>query len=89
MRSLKSLIGTGALGAAAAIGIVAAATPASAYIACNRYGECWHAANRYAYPAGLRIAIYPDTWRKAHPRSHWLRDRDDRGYWNHGAWRRF
>ena len=93
MRRLNSHLKSGALAAVVAIGALAAtATTANAYIACNRAGECWRVANRVVYPANLRVVIYPDTWRKAHPRARWLADRpdkDDRGYYDRGVWRKF
>jgi len=87
---IKSWLKTGALAAVAAIGVVAASAPAaSAYIACNRWHQCWHVHTQYAYPAALGVAVYPDTWRWSGRGWRWARDRDDRGYYYHGAWRRF
>ncbi|MEO8927555.1 MAG: hypothetical protein ABI306_10385 [Caulobacteraceae bacterium] len=87
---LKTLLNTGALSAVAAIGIVAATAPAaSAYIACNRFHQCWHVHNRYSYPATVGIAVYPNTWRWNGSGYRWVHDRDDRGYWGNGRWRRF
>ena len=78
------------VGGLAALGIVGATAPsASAYIACNRWHQCWHVRTQYAYPAALRVAIYPDTWRWRGSGWRWARDRDDRGYYYRGAWRRF
>ena len=43
MHHLKSLLGTAALAAVLAAGTMAATTTvASADVACNSYGECWH-----------------------------------------------
>ncbi len=52
MRVLRKLLGTGALAALlAAGGTVATTTIASADVACNSYGECWHVNHRYnTYP---------------------------------------
>jgi hypothetical protein len=87
---MKSWLKTGVLGAVAALGIVAAsAQSASAYIVCNRFHECWHSRTRYAYPARLGITFYADTWRAPGVGWRWVRDRDDRGYYYHGVWRRF
>jgi hypothetical protein len=87
---MKTLIRTGVLSAVAASAVVAATAPsASAYIACNRYRECWHVRTRYAYPPALGVSIYADSWRWRGGGWRWARDRDDRGYWYHGRWRRF
>ena len=92
MTRLKSALAKGALIATAAAGVLAAtAPPASAYVACNRLGECWHVRDRaVAYPPGLGVILHDDGWRVRHHRYYqWRGDRDDRGYWNHGHWRRF
>jgi hypothetical protein len=90
MRGFKTLLKTGALGAVVAIGgLAATTTTASAYIACNRFHQCWHVHTQYTYPPPLGIAVYPDTWRWNRPGYRWARDRDDRGYWYRGRWRRF
>ncbi len=77
------------LGAAAAVGAMAAlAAPASAYIACNRMGDCWHTADRYHYRPAFGIRVHDDGWRW-HGR-HWRwREHDGRGYWRNGVWIRF
>ena len=82
----------GLLAAATAAGLLATASAASAHIACNRYGECWHVADRYPnYPARLGVVFHDDAWRAAHARGyHWRRDRDDdHGYWSHNRWHPF
>ncbi len=89
MRGFKNVLMTGALGAVAAAGLLASATSASAYIACNRFHQCWHVHNRYNYPATVGITLHPNTWRWNGSGYRWTRDRDDRGYWYHGGWRRF
>ena len=90
MRGFKTLLKTGALGAVVAIGgLAATTTTASAYIACNRFHQCWHVHTQYTYPPTLGIAVYPDTWRWNGTGYRWARDRDDRGYWYRGRWRRF
>ena len=95
MRNLKSSLKTGAFAAALAVGGLAVTVPvASADVACNSRGECWHVHERYTgYPANLGIQFYSDDWRKSHERdSHyrWMRDRDDdRGYYSRGEWHAF
>ena len=50
------------LGAAAAAGtLITLALPASAYVACNREGDCWHTESRYSQP-GVSFDYHPDDW---------------------------
>ena len=86
-------LAAGALMAAVAAGALAAsATSASAYVACNRWGECWTVKDRYTnYPVRLGVVFHDDDWRAAHARHwRWRKDReDDHGYYSHGRWRPF
>ena len=76
----------GALAGAAAV--VAFAAPASAYIACNHEGDCWHTDRRVTAP-GVTFDFHPDDW---YFHQHWDADhhfRDyhaGRGYWRSGVW---
>ena len=78
------------LGAAAGVGaLVALAAPASAYIACNRWGDCWHTESRYTRP-GITFEYHPDDWYFHRSwtgrRHHWRDYHDGRGYWRNGVW---
>jgi hypothetical protein len=89
MNILKSALLKGALVAAVAGGAVTAATTASAEVACNRFGECWHVRDRMDYPARAGIIIHSDDWRfrgYRHDRYRWRHDHDDRGYYRNGVW---
>jgi len=91
MTRLIKAVKIGAVAAVMAGGLtVMSAAPASAHIACNRAGECWHVNDRFDYPARLGIVIHPDDWRDHH-RGHmrFREDRDDRGYYDRGHWRTF
>ncbi len=76
--------------AAAAAALTASAGTASAYVVCNRHGDCWHVERHYERP-GLRFTYHPDDW-YFHRR--WDRDRrwrwhaehEGRGYWRGGVW---
>ena len=46
MKAITKLAASALLSAAA---IAIASTSASAWVACNREGECWHTHDRYAY----------------------------------------
>jgi hypothetical protein len=89
--SLPKTFAAALLGAAVAVGALAAtSTAASAYVACNSVGECWHVRDRLAYPPVPGIVIHDDGWVFDRPGYyHWAHDRPDRGYWWHGHWRRF
>ena len=75
--------------AATAAGLVLTfAAPASAYVACNRDGDCWHTERRVTVP-GVTFSWHPDDW---YFHQHWDRDHhwhdyhDGRGYWRGGVW---
>lgn len=93
MKTLTKTLAAGAFVASVAAGaLVLSATSASADVACNRYGECWHVTQHYTfYPSDLGVRFYDDAWRDHHRHGyHWRRDRDDdHGYWFHGRWRPF
>lgn len=85
---LRTLVLGGLAGAAA----LAFASPASAYIACNREGDCWHVENRYTQP-GMTFEYHPDDWyfHRSWRDNRWERNRyrdwrEGRGYWRNGAW---
>ena len=86
-RSKNLLVAT--LGALVATGGLAAVTSANAAIVCNHYNECWHVHDRLTYPTDAGITFYEDTWTFPDTTYHWVRDRDDRGYWIHRHWHRF
>jgi hypothetical protein len=75
----KSLAGT-ALGA----GLLALSSiSASAAIVCQG-NVCWHAHERFDYPAGARVVIHEDDWRPG-PRIT-FREHEGRGYWKGERW---
>ncbi|HEX3754994.1 MAG TPA: hypothetical protein VHV26_07955 [Rhizomicrobium sp.] len=77
--AFAALIGAG--------GLAATTTSASAYIACNRGGDCWHTHDRYHYPTGFGVVVHRDNWRWR-DRGHHYRwhEHDGRGYWRNGLW---
>ena len=76
--AFAALLGAGA--------IAATASPAAAYIACNRHGDCWHVQDRYDYHPSWGITVHPDNWRwRRHHHYHW-REHTGRGYWRSGVW---
>ncbi|HET7084890.1 MAG TPA: hypothetical protein VFI23_08975 [Rhizomicrobium sp.] len=70
--------------------LMACAAPASAYVYCNREGDCWHADERYQQP-GIRFEAHPDDWYfhrhwGERERMHWRDYHEGRGYWRNGIW---
>jgi hypothetical protein len=68
-----------------------ATAPASAYIACNNYGDCWHTDTRYTAP-GVTFTWHPDEWyfhQTWDNRHHWRAYHPGRGYWRNGIWMTF
>jgi len=80
MSRLKSALVMGVMAA----GLVLSATAASAEVACNRWGECWHVHDHIAYPDQLGVVWHPEGWHGRH--YHWRHDRFDHGYYRKGAW---
>jgi len=80
------------IAAAALLGfsvVTISATAASAAIACNAEGACWHVRKPYAYRPEFGVVVHPDNWRWG-PNEHYAwREHRGRGYWSHGAWVRF
>ena len=79
---LGAVFGAGALTALAA--------PASAYVTCNRDGDCWHTERRDRAP-GIRFNYHPDDWYfhqrwEGDERRHWRDRHEGRGYWRNGLW---
>jgi hypothetical protein len=87
---MKKLLLQGAFAALIGVGgLAATATSASAYVVCNRGGDCWHTTERYRYRPHFGITIHNDNWRwrERHGRSHYRwREHEGRGYWRNGLW---
>jgi hypothetical protein len=82
---LKSALAKGAI--VAVLASSAIATAASADVACNRAGECWHVQDRFDYPEGVGITFHTDDWARGHHHGyHWRADHADRGYYRNGVW---
>jgi hypothetical protein len=78
--------------AAAAVGLtalMASTVGASAAIACNAAGECWHVRSHYAYRPEFGVVVHENNWRWG-PNEHFVwREHPGRGYWRNGVWIRF
>ena len=67
---------------------LAISAPASAYIACNREGDCWHTDQRERVP-GVTFEYHPDDWyfhQHWDAGRHWHDYHKGRGYWRGGVW---
>ena len=74
-------------------GVVLGATPALAYVACNRTDDCWHTGSKTLDWSGVTLTYHDDEWWDAHKddvqyRLHESDARHDwqRGYWRDGKW---
>jgi hypothetical protein len=78
------------LGAAIGVSALAATVgSASAYVACNRAGDCWHTQDRYTYRPAFGVTVHDEGWRwRDHDRYRW-REHNGRGYWRNGVWLTF
>ena len=89
MRSLKTILATAAVASTLGVGFVAVTSaPASAYVACNRAGECWHSDSRYRAP-GFALTFHDDAWRARQHwtgRHMWRENHEGRGYYRNGVW---
>ena len=80
------------IAAAAALGIglvTMGAQAASAAVACNAEGFCWHVRGSYAYRPEFGVVVHPDNWRWGANEHYRWREHAGRGYWRNGAWIRF
>ena len=86
MTLTRKLLATGAL--AASLGMTLA-TPASAYVTCNREGDCWRTETRIHFP-GVTLSFHDDRWweRHRHDRHYSWHDFDNDHDWHHGYWDR-
>ena len=86
---MKKLMLQGAIAAiigAAALAVTA--TSASADIACNGAGECWHVRDHYTYEPSFGVVVHDDNWKwedRDAARYRW-REHDGRGYWHDNTW---
>ncbi|HEY5239669.1 MAG TPA: hypothetical protein VIJ62_14905 [Rhizomicrobium sp.] len=73
----------------AAGALAVTATSASADIACNREGECWHVRHHYVYRPEFGVVVHPNTWAWGAGEHYTWREHTGRGYWHNGIWIHF
>lgn len=87
--AFRKLLLTGATAGLLAVGgLVAASSAASAYVVCNKDGDCWHTEGRYKYPDRTYVS-HPDDWyfHQTWDANRHFRDyHPGRGYWRGGVW---
>ena len=87
---LKKLVSTACISALLAFaGVAASSVGASAYLACNHEGDCWHTDRRVHVP-GVTFSFHPDDW-YFHQRwdggdRHYRDYHEGRGYYKGGVW---
>lgn len=84
MRGFVKLAVAGALAASAFVAMPV--TSASAAIACNREGECWHVKGRFAYRPEFGVVVHPNRWKWGANEHFVWREHEGRGYWRNGVW---
>lgn len=65
------------------------ATSASARIACNEEGDCWHTTTVYEYPSEAHIVVHEDNWKWGDKDHFAWREHEGRGFWRNHAWTNF
>jgi hypothetical protein len=83
MKNFSKILAAAALSASA---LALSATSASAYIACNRFGECWHVRSHYTYRPEFGVVVHPNNWRWGVREHYTWREHTGRGYWRNGVW---
>jgi len=83
MKTTVKLAAATILGAAA---LAFMATDASAAIACNAYGECWHVHHPWKYPTTAGVVIHPEGWKWGPGEKVVWKEHVGRGYWKNGVW---
>jgi hypothetical protein len=88
MKTTLKLTTAAILGASA---LAFMATDASAAIACNAYGECWHVRKPWKYPMEAGVVIHPEGWKWGPSEKFVFKEHvgTGRGYWKNGVWVRF
>ncbi len=69
--------------------VAVTSTAASAAVACNAEGACWHVRRAYHYRPEFGVVVHPDNWRWGEHEHYAWREHGGRGYWRNGVWVRF
>jgi hypothetical protein len=88
MKLNKTILSTTVAALVSIAGLAASSTAASAYVACNRDGDCWHTDSRARVP-GVRFDYHPDDWyfhQRWDANRHFRDYHTGRGYYRGGVW---
>jgi hypothetical protein len=83
---MKTYLKLAAAAALATATLAISASSASAWVVCNREGECWHTQARYVYAPEVGIVVHPDSWHWGYGERHVWREHAGHGYWHNGIW---
>ncbi len=91
MHLRKTVLSSIAVAALSLTSLVAASSSASAYVVCNREGDCWHTDHRWHYGPYRAWDYHPDDWYfhrhwEADHNYRWREYHEGRGYWRGGVW---
>ena len=91
MPALKTALSAAAISTLVATGaLLTTVAPASAYVTCNREGDCWHTEARPRVP-GVTLSVHPDDWYfhqqwNGNKDYHYRDYHEGRGYYKGGVW---
>ncbi len=86
---MRKFVTTAAAAAVGLTALVVSTVSASAAIACNAEGECWHVNRHYVYRPEYGIVVHENNWRWGPSEKFVWREHTGRGYWRNGVWIRF
>jgi hypothetical protein len=69
--------------------LVVGAGRASAEIACNGAGVCWHTQETYQYKPEFGVVVHPNNWQWSANEHYRWREHEGRGYWEGDTWHQF
>ena len=70
-------------------GFAFASTTASAAIACNSAGDCWHVHGDYTFHPDFGVIVHPNDWAWKEGEHYKWREHEGRGYWHGDSWTEF
>jgi len=65
------------------------AQAASARIACNSDGDCWHVHGDFEFKPEIGVVVHPDDWKWKESEHFRWHEHEGRGYWKGGDWKEF
>jgi len=62
------------------------AVTATADIACNSEGDCWHVREHREFKPEFGVVVHPDDWKWKETEHYRWREHEGHGYWRNGIW---